>query len=48
MSSEIVNWIVFQEPTELSQAQIQTFAQVFPMNARPVQKLNRRFLLESE
>ncbi|MDJ0800809.1 MAG: carbonic anhydrase [Calothrix sp. MO_167.B12] len=45
--SEIVNWIVFKEPVEMSRAQIKQFAQIFPMNARPVQKLYRRFVLES-
>jgi hypothetical protein len=30
-----------------SEAQIMEFAQIFPMNARPLQPLNRRFLLQS-
>ncbi|MGD1871551.1 MAG: carbonic anhydrase [Mastigocoleus sp.] len=45
--SEIVKWIVYQEPVEISKAQIQKFAEIFPMNARPVQKINRRFILQS-
>ncbi|MBE9129534.1 carbonic anhydrase family protein [Coleofasciculus sp. LEGE 07092] len=44
---EIVQWIVFEEPIEVSRTQIQKFSQNFPMNARPIQRLNRRFLLES-
>lgn len=45
--SEKVNWIVYQEPIEVSTAQVQKFAKLFPINARPVQNLNRRFLLSS-
>lgn len=45
--SEIVRWIVLENPVELSKAQIEQFRQIFPMNARPIQPLNRRFLLES-
>ena len=40
-------WTVFKEPIEVSPAQVKQFAQLFPMNARPVMPLNRRFLLES-
>ena len=32
--SETVNWIVFQEPVEISSPQVKKFAQIFPMNAR--------------
>lgn len=45
--SEIVRWIVFENPVELSNAQIEQFRQIFPLNARPIQPLNQRFLLES-
>jgi carbonic anhydrase len=44
--SETVNWIVLKESVEISSPQVQKFAQVFPMNARPVQLVKRRFLLE--
>lgn len=44
--SETVNWIVLKEPVEISSPQVKKFAQVFPMNARPVQVVKRRFLLE--
>lgn len=43
--SEIVSWIVYQDPIEASAEQIKAFADLFPMNARPVQSLNRRKLL---
>ncbi|MGP1382124.1 MAG: carbonic anhydrase [Thainema sp.] len=43
--SEIVKWVMFQTPTEVSPAQIGLFSDIFPLNARPVQPLNRRFLL---
>ena len=45
--SEKVNWIVYQKPIEVSIAQVQKFAKLFPINARPVQQLNSRFLLSS-
>ncbi len=44
--SETVNWIVLKEPVEISSPQVNKFAKVFPMNARPVQVVKRRFLLE--
>ena len=43
--SEIVNWVTFKTPIQASREQIAAFATLFPMNARPVQPLNRRFLL---
>lgn len=45
--SEGVVWTVFKDPIEASPEQIRRFAQLFPVNARPVQGLHRRFLLES-
>jgi carbonic anhydrase len=45
--SETVLWTVFAEPIEISEAQIAAFAVLYPMNARPVQEINRRFLLGS-
>ncbi|MEM6754146.1 MAG: carbonic anhydrase [Cyanobacteria bacterium P01_C01_bin.38] len=44
--SETVNWIVLKEYVEISSPQVKKFAQVFPMNARPVQLVQSRFLLE--
>ena len=43
--SEVVSWTVFATPIAVQQAQIDTFAKLFPMNARPLQAINRRFLL---
>lgn len=45
--SEGLTWTVFRSPVEASAEQIRRFAALFPMNARPPQPLNRRFLLES-
>ena len=44
--SEIVKWIVYQEPIEVSSAQIDQFKNIFPLNARPTQLLDRRFILK--
>lgn len=40
--SEIVSWVVMTEPIAVSQDQIDAFAALYPMNARPVQPLNER------
>ncbi|MEJ2374762.1 MAG: carbonic anhydrase [Pseudolabrys sp.] len=45
--SEVVNWVLLREPIVVAQADIDAFAKVFPMNARPVQNLDRRFVLMS-
>ncbi|RED21409.1 carbonic anhydrase [Rhodopseudomonas thermotolerans] len=45
--SEGLTWTVFKEPIELSPAQIQRFAALFPNNARPAQRRNRRFLIDA-
>ncbi|MBR8834918.1 MAG: carbonic anhydrase family protein [Stigonema ocellatum SAG 48.90 = DSM 106950] len=45
--SQGVNWIVMQQPIELSQDQIQKFAKLISIDARPVQPLNNRFVLRS-
>jgi len=45
--SEGVLWTVFRHAIEASPEQIRRFAQLFPVNARPVMPINRRFLLES-
>jgi carbonic anhydrase len=45
--SEGVTWIVMMEPIEISSAQLQQFAKLFPLNARPVQPKNQRFVLRS-
>lgn len=45
--SEGLTWTVHKEPIEASADQIQKFAALFPKNARPVQKLNHRFLIDA-
>src|SRR5215472_6580539 len=45
--SETVDWIVLTRPIEVDEADIMRFAKLYPMNARPVQKLDRRFILSS-
>lgn len=35
--SEIVSWIVFRDPIEAGIGQLESFARLFPMNARPLQ-----------
>jgi carbonic anhydrase len=45
--SDGVLWTMFKEPISASEEQILQFAKLFPMNARPVQPLHRRFLLQS-
>jgi len=45
--SEVVNWLLLREPIEVAKADIDAFAKLYPMNARPVQKDNRRFVLGS-
>jgi carbonic anhydrase len=45
--SETVDWLVFGEPVEVAQTDIERFAQLYPMNARPTQSRNRRFILHS-
>ena len=45
--SEVVDWIVFAQPVEVDGADITAFKEIFPMNARPLQPINRRVLLRS-
>ena len=44
--TENVDWVVFEEPIEVAQTDIDVFKLIFPMNARPLQPINRRFLLK--
>lgn len=46
--TEGVLWIVMKTPVEVSEAQIQAFAKLFPDDARPPQPLNGRLVEESE
>jgi carbonic anhydrase len=45
--SEVVNWLLLREPLAVAKADIEAFAKLYPMNARPAQKDNRRFVLMS-
>jgi carbonic anhydrase len=45
--SEIVNWLLLRDSIQVAQTDIDAFAKLYPLNARPVQKDNRRFLLSS-
>ncbi len=46
--SENVRWFVLKTPVQVSSAQIAQFARRYAHNARPVQPLNGRVILESE
>lgn len=46
--SENVDWALMSETIQASAEQINAFERVYPFNARPVQALNRRFLLRSQ
>ena len=45
--SEVVHWLLLREPIQVAQTDIDAFAKLYPMNARPVQKMDRRFVLMS-
>ena len=45
--SETVDWIVLTHPIEVDEVDIARFSKLYPMNARPVQKRYRRFILSS-
>ena len=45
--SETATWIVMASPISASRAQIEAYLQLFSSNARPVQPLNRRYILKS-
>lgn len=45
--SETVDWMLLTDPIEVAEADVETFAKLYPLNARPAQKLDRRFVLHS-
>ncbi|MFE1599611.1 carbonic anhydrase [Methylobacterium sp. ID0610] len=45
--SETVDWRVCVDPIEVAPEDIQRFTALYPMNARPIQKLHRRYVLVS-
>jgi len=46
--SESVTWFVLKAPLEVSPAEVEAFAKLYPHNARPIQPLNGRPVLESK
>jgi len=46
--TEGVTWYVLKTPLEVSAGQIETFAKLYPHNARPIQPLDGRAIAESE
>jgi carbonic anhydrase len=45
--SEGVQWIVMRQPVTLTPEQIEIFARIYPMNARPTQQLAGRRIIQS-
>jgi carbonic anhydrase len=45
--SEIVEWLVLIDPIQVAASDVAGFAKLYPMNARPAQKDNRRYVLQS-
>ena len=45
--AETVDWFVLTDPVHVAEADVNSFARLYPMNARPVQSDNRRFVLRS-
>src|SRR6267154_2339678 len=45
--TEGVSWFVLKTPTEISSTEIVQFGALYPHNARPVQPLNRRTILQT-
>jgi carbonic anhydrase len=45
--SEGVLWMVMQQPVTISQSQINIFAKLYPMNARPIQSASGRLIKQS-
>ena len=45
--SETVDWHLLTDPIQVAEADVASFAKLYPMNARPAQKIDRRFVLRS-
>lgn len=45
--SEIVEWVLLTDPIEVAETDVAAFAKLYPLNARPAQKDNRRYVLQS-
>ena len=46
--SEGVQWVVMRQPVSMSAEQIELFARMYPMNARPLQQASGRRILQSQ
>ncbi len=46
--SEGVQWVVMRQPVSMSPEQIELFARMYPMNARPLQQASGRRILQSQ
>ena len=45
--SEIVEWLLLTDPIHVAESDVASFAKLYPSNARPAQKDNRRYVLQS-
>jgi carbonic anhydrase len=45
--SEGVQWVVMRHPVAVSQEQLDIFARMYPMNARPLQAASGRRIMQS-
>ncbi len=45
--SETVEWLLLSNPITVAEADVAAFAKLYPLNARPVQRDNRRYVLQS-
>jgi carbonic anhydrase len=45
--SEGVHWVVMRQPVTMTAEQIELFARIYPMNARPVQQASGRRIMQS-
>ncbi len=45
--TEIVEWVLLTDPIKVAEGDVASFAKLYPMNARPAQKDNRRYILRS-
>ena len=46
--TEGVQWVVMRQPVTMSPEQIELFARIYPMNARPLQQASGRRILQSQ
>jgi carbonic anhydrase len=46
--SEGVQWVVMRHPVTVAPEQIELFARIYPMNARPIQAASGRRILQSD